>query len=302
MEFVEELLDPDHEEEQWGNPVSHLIAGAIAGCTEHIGMFPIDTVKTRIQAFSEVNKNLGIIGTTREIVAERGVSGLFRGVSAIAAGAAPAHAIYFASYEFFKNQFGGFQPGHHPFATASAGILATTMSDAVLTPMDAVKQKMQLGMRSYSGFIDCVKTTYKLYGLRGFYAGYTTTLTMNVPYTAIYFASYESLKKYITKNKSLSEHSAIDHFLAGGGAGILASGFTNPLDVAKTRLQTQGDSGKLYQGMTDAVAKIWREEGMRGYLKGIRPRMMFHSMAAAICWCTYEAVKKVMAPTSSPSK
>jgi len=45
MEFIEELLDPDHEEEQWGNPVSHLVAGAIAGCTEHIGMFPVDTVK-----------------------------------------------------------------------------------------------------------------------------------------------------------------------------------------------------------------------------------------------------------------
>lgn len=40
---------------------------------------------------------------------------------------APAHAIYFASYEFFKEQFGGNKScaGHNPIPTGSAGILAT---------------------------------------------------------------------------------------------------------------------------------------------------------------------------------
>jgi len=50
---------------------------------------------------------------------------------------------------------------------------------------------MLVTLTSHSFNEDCLKTTYSLYGLRGFYAGYTTTLTMNVPYTAIYFASYE---------------------------------------------------------------------------------------------------------------
>jgi hypothetical protein len=81
------------------------------------------------------------------------------------------------------------------------------------------------------------------------------------------------------------------HLLAGAGAGMLASAFTNPFDVAKTRyllfffvietemsfvdrifitlfrLQTQGDVGKLYKGMVDALSTIWREEGCLFFLK-----------------------------------
>ena len=36
------------EEEDWGSPTSHLLAGAIAGTVEHCGMFPLDTIKVRI--------------------------------------------------------------------------------------------------------------------------------------------------------------------------------------------------------------------------------------------------------------
>lgn len=33
------------EEEDWGSPIKHLAAGAIAGTIEHCGMFPLDTIK-----------------------------------------------------------------------------------------------------------------------------------------------------------------------------------------------------------------------------------------------------------------
>ena len=33
------------EEEDWGSPLSHLMAGAMAGTVEHCGMFPLDTIK-----------------------------------------------------------------------------------------------------------------------------------------------------------------------------------------------------------------------------------------------------------------
>eukprot|EP01100_Stratorugosa_tubuloviscum_P007349 TRINITY_DN3067_c0_g2_i2.p1 TRINITY_DN3067_c0_g2~~TRINITY_DN3067_c0_g2_i2.p1 ORF type:complete len:299 (+),score=131.32 TRINITY_DN3067_c0_g2_i2:94-990(+) len=297
MEFVGELLEDKNEGEmeEWGSPISHLIAGAIAGTAEHVGMYPIDTIKTHMQAYENANltKANTIIGTTKEIIKHRGIPGLFKGVSAVAAGAAPAHAIYFSTYEFFKNQFGGFEKGHHPIAVSSAGCIATILSDAVLTPMDAIKQKMQLGARSYNGLFDCVKSTYKQYNLKGFYAGYTTTLTMNIPYTAIYFTSYESLKQIITKDIKHSEHTIWHHLLAGSGAGILSAAFTNPLDVAKTRLQTQSESVRSYSGMNNALKSIWIEEGVAGFCRGVRPRMISHSVSAAICWATYEFIKKM---------
>jgi hypothetical protein len=33
------------DDEEWGSPVAHMIAGAVAGTAEHCGMFPVDTIK-----------------------------------------------------------------------------------------------------------------------------------------------------------------------------------------------------------------------------------------------------------------
>jgi len=72
---------------------------------------------------------------------------------------------------------------------------------------------------------------------------------------------------------------------------MLAGGITNPFDVAKTRLQTQGDIGTKYSGMFNTMSTIWKEEGLSGYLRGIKPRIALHSMSAAISWLTYEWMK-----------
>merc|ERR1739848_342196 len=114
---------------------------------------------------------------------------------------------------------------------------------------------MQLGVRAYSGMLDCLRKVRAVEGTRALYAGFTTTLTMNIPYHAIYFASYESYKLALTPmwGASSDEHSIGMHLLAGGAAGATAGALTTPLDVTKTRLQTQGDTGKRYGGMVDGV-------------------------------------------------
>jgi len=308
----------------------HLIAGATAGTAEHCGMFPIDTIKTHIQALKPPNSSglivphIGTIQTTRNIIAQWGPGALFRGLTAVAAGAAPAHAIYFATYEACKSKMGGDKPGHHPLASSLSGIVATVASDAVLSPTDAIKQRMQLHLTPYRNVVDCIKQVIRREGWKTFYAGYTTTLVMNVPYNAIYFTVYESLVKVLqanifqnshtnsnnsgsdsgggdssstnSSNNSSPEYRPIVHFLGGGGAGMIASGFTNPFDVARTRLQTQGEltGRKYYRGMLHALRTIWKEEGMAGYTRGVKPRMIFHSMSAAICWSVYEYVKVLL--------
>lgn len=60
----------------------------------------------------------------------------------------PAHALYFAVYEHAKDWLGGNAEGHHPVATATAGISATLVNEAVMTPVDVVKQRLQASMAS----------------------------------------------------------------------------------------------------------------------------------------------------------
>jgi solute carrier family 25 (mitochondrial iron transporter), member 28/37 len=78
---------------------------------------------------------------------------------------------------------------------------------------------------------------------------------------------------------------------AGGAAGVMAAMITTPLDVAKTRLQTQADLKRTYKGMVDALRSIVQEEGARALLRGMGPRMLYHSASATIAWTTYEQVK-----------
>lgn len=54
------------------------------------------------------------------------------------------HAIYFATYEMSKEMLGGNKPGHHPIASASAASIATIISDGLMTPVDVVKQRLQV--------------------------------------------------------------------------------------------------------------------------------------------------------------
>lgn len=161
---------------------------------------------------------------------------------------------------------------------------------------------MQLGSKSYTGVLDCIKQTWRTSGLwRGFYSGYTTTLTMNIPYSGTYFASYEFFKylllNYFNSPSHNYDHSNLLHIVAGAGSGIVSAALTNPLDVARTRLQTQSDlpGDRKYKNMIHTLNLIWKEERFSGLASGMLPRMVFHSASAAICWACYEYVKFYLA-------
>lgn len=61
---------------------------------------------------------------------------------------------------------------------------------------------------------------------------------MNIPYTAVHFAVYESAKQMLGGDVEELEDRLLTHVTAGGSAGGIAAAITTPLDVVKTRLQT----------------------------------------------------------------
>lgn len=81
--------------------------------------------------------------------------------------------------------------------------------------------------------------------------------------------SYNTIKTWIQKGNKTTPLGPIMHMVAAAEAGILTLVITNPIWVVKTRLCLQyGPVAELpqkqYNGMVDALAKIYRVEGIRG--------------------------------------
>ncbi|XP_074267831.1 uncharacterized protein LOC141591418 [Silene latifolia] len=281
-----------------------MVAGSIAGCAEHMAMFPVDTIKTRMQALGSCPiKSVGVRTAFRAILKSDGPSGFYRGIAAMGLGAGPAHAVYFSVYELCKKALSKGNPNNH-LAHAASGVCATVMSDAVLTPMDMVKQRLQLGGGvggAYTGVSHCVRRVFRDEGFKAFYASYRTTVLMNAPFTAVHFATYEAAKKGLVEisphhvdGNNVDEETLLVHATAGAGAGALAAFVTTPLDVVKTQFQCQGVCGcdRFKSGsIRHVIRTIVEKDGYKGLLRGWVPRMLFHAPAAAICWSTYEAAK-----------
>lgn len=71
----------------------------------------------------------------------------------------------------------------------AAGVVATVCHDLIMTPMDVVKQRLQLGY--YNGVSDCFKSVIRQEGARALYISFPTTFLMNLPYR--YGASWPAL-------------------------------------------------------------------------------------------------------------
>jgi solute carrier family 25 iron transporter 28/37 len=93
---------------------------------------------------------------------------------------------------------------------------------------------MQISNSPHRTVLSCAKTVYAKEGLAAFYVSYPTTLTMSVPFTAVQFSVYESLKQVLNPEGTYSPST---HIMAGGIAGGIAAGVTTPLDVAKVSLR-----------------------------------------------------------------
>ncbi|KAG2690966.1 hypothetical protein I3760_09G215100 [Carya illinoinensis] len=275
-----------------------MIAGSIAGSVEHMAMFPVDTLKTRMQALGAGScavQPVGVRQALGSILRIEGTAGLYRGIGAMGLGAGPAHAVYFSVYEFCKEAFSGGNPNNSA-AHAVSGVFATVASDAVITPMDMVKQRLQLKSSPYKGVADCVKRVLMEEGIGAFYASYRTTVVMNAPFTAVHFSTYEAAKRGLMEisPENAEDERLVVHATAGAAAGALAAALTTPLDVVKTQLQCQGVCGCdrfSSSSIGDVIQSIVSKEGYRGLMRGWIPRMLFHAPAAAICWSTYEASK-----------
>jgi solute carrier family 25 iron transporter 28/37 len=178
---------------------------------------------------------------------------MYRGVTAVFAGVVPAHSAYFSIYEVAKEKFGANKRGHHPMAAAASGAVATFSHDLVMTPLDVVKQRMQLGV--YGSVSQAIRSMIKTEGVSSLFLSLPTTILMNIPAASINVAVNESCRRVLNPSGDFDMGT---FFISGTIAGGIAGAVTNPLDVIKTRLQTQtlgcDGCGAIFQGGVETTA------------------------------------------------
>ncbi|NP_998284.2 mitoferrin-2 [Danio rerio] len=296
-----DLSEPDYEGLPQGASTStHMLAGAVAGIMEHCLMFPIDCVKTRMQSLQPepAARYRNVMDALWRIMRTEGIWRPIRGLNITAVGAGPAHALYFACYERLKKVLSDIiHPGANShLANGAAGCVATLLHDAAMNPTEVVKQRMQMYNSPYRSVLDCMRCVWQREGALAFYRSYTTQLTMNVPFQALHFMTYEYLQELLNPQRHYNPSS---HMVSGALAGAIAAAATTPLDVCKTLLNTQESlavdsvsrSGRHITGLGHAFRTVYRLGGLPAYFKGVQARVIYQMPSTAISWSVYEFFK-----------
>lgn len=253
-----------------------LLSGGLAGLMVDVSLFPIDTLKTRLQSKDGFVKS----GAFR---------GIYRGIGPVTLGSVPGAAIFFCTYECTKSLGTSYLPREcdplvHMFG-ASAG---EVMACAVRVPVEVVKQRAQT-TRQQS--VDILRATLRTEGLRGLYRGYLSTVFREVPFSFLQFPLWEFFKR----KWSVYQDRPVDAWqsaICGSLSGGIASAVTNPLDVAKTRIMLANRNSETAKGsIRFALVELFRQEGCRGLFAGVLPRVMWISIGGAIFLGAYDKVK-----------
>jgi len=144
---------------------------------------------------------------------------------------------------------------------------------------------------------------WKEEGMRGLWRGNWATCVHRFPYTSLSFYFNSKLRQYLARPERAPWAAAMPDqvrgLLAGGLSATVAVVPCYPLDVVKTRLMTQ-TKRIYYDGITDALGKILRDEGVGGLYRGLWMSICSIVPSLALNFMLYEEFTSLYGMTPTP--
>ncbi|ESK84163.1 mitochondrial carrier protein rim2 [Moniliophthora roreri MCA 2997] len=137
-----------------------------------------------------------------------------------------------------------------------------------------------------------LRSIYQQESPRALFKGLSPTLVGAIPARSINFYTYGNGKQIIAHHFNNGQENSYVHLAAAAIAGIVTGTATNPIWVVKTRLQLARTVEKEGTGAWLMIKKIMREEGVRGFYKGLSASYLGVT-EGTIQWVLYERLKKV---------
>ncbi|KAJ3532081.1 hypothetical protein NM208_g8600 [Fusarium decemcellulare] len=296
-------------------------AGYLSGAIGIIIGNPLDVIKVRLQAQhtaqtpnSPSNPITGTAAAASTISQSSTPYARYFGSSAswVTGTAAPIlgygalNALLFVSYNRTEAALNNaFSTTGNLWNTWIAGAVGGLATWVVSTPTELIKCRAQLASPPLSSWA-ITKQIWRSEGIRGLYfGGAVTALRDSIGY-GFYFWSYELSTRWLAteqgKESSL-QHEAAKVLLCGGVAGVATWASIFPLDVIKTRVQTQpwgrqaetspllqpnGGSQPKRLGAIRIAQEAYREAGARVFFRGLTVCSVRAFIVNAVQWAVYE--------------
>ncbi|KAF7197279.1 Calcium-binding mitochondrial carrier SAL1 [Pseudocercospora fuligena] len=314
--------------------VGYFIAGGVSGITSRTATAPLDRLKVYLiaqtgdakdtkqavksgKAISAAQHGVRTLwNACKELWAAGGMRSLFAGNGINVVKVMPESSVKFGAYEAAKRAIAKVEGHGNPKQISSsstfiAGGCAGMIAQAVVYPLDTLKFQMQCetvagGEHGSKLILHTAKKMWARNGMIAFYKGLPMGLVGMFPYAAIDLSVFETLKKrVIARNKRNNPNLKHDEdalpgnfsmALMGGFSGAIGASIVYPLNLLRTRLQSQGTVShpRTYTGIVDVTRQTLQGEGVRGLFKGLTPNLLKVVPAVSITYVVYENTKKAL--------
>ena len=260
--------------EAWRSSVINVWAATLAGLVAYTIATPIEAFKVGIQTWPGTT----LSGIGRNILKTRGPLGFFNGLDAMLWAGLPYSIVMYGSYQpvkkFVNEKLDALGVKSGSVGQFLGAALGETLGMIVFIPGELVRMRMMNSPGLYKNFLQAVPTILKKEGVKSLFTGFGTTLARDVPYTALTFWLFESMRSEIAKRKPDGEVSFVESIAAGVATAIVCSTFTIPLDVVKSNVMT---STAVTLSVAAVAKDIYVIGGLKAFFKGYVPFMTINS-------------------------
>jgi solute carrier family 25 (mitochondrial citrate transporter), member 1 len=255
------------------------LAGAVAGSVEAVVTMPLEVLKTRLQ----------VAGKGRwDVVFNRqaSFSSAFAGLSPMLLQTSMKVGIRFAAYEQLRKA---------DFSAAFAGFGAGAFEALVwITPTERLKVILIMNKAdpNFGTLRGALRNTLKTQGIVGLWRGGSATVARNGFTNGARFWIVDQVRPWL--NQQLPDQKAYHSGIAGSIAGAMTTVVNQPIDVIKTRMNSDsvGTKGAQYSGNIDCARKIWQEGGVKAYTQGLSARIAKISIGQGVIFFVYDFVSR----------
>ena len=174
------------------SPLGRQISASMAGtAVSVVTLNPIVVMKVMMQR-KDALAEISVAGAFRTVLRTGGMSGFWAGTSTGLLQAVPNSVLYMTAYEHLKADFAVRGVVNGTLAPGLAGAMARFYAVSIIAPLELIRTLHTAG--HHGSAWDLAQNVVRRDGVQGLYRGWYSTVLRDVPFSAVYWVTFERLK------------------------------------------------------------------------------------------------------------